>query len=72
MSGHHPFGALTQDFTPERRRRIGALKRKLAEEMPLQEPSPGAGSDAAGSGRDTESVALRENPVGRSASTTAP
>ena len=37
MSGHHPFSELTKDFTPERRRRIDAMKRELLTEMPLHE-----------------------------------
>ena len=37
MSGHHPFSELTKDFTPERRRRIQALKDKLLADMPLHE-----------------------------------
>ena len=37
MSGRHPFGELTADFGPERRRRIDAMKRDLLAEMPLHE-----------------------------------
>ena len=37
MSGHHPFSELTKDFTPERRRRIQAMKDKLLADMPLHE-----------------------------------
>lgn len=37
MSGHHPFSDLTTDLTPERRRRIEAMKRELLAEMPLHE-----------------------------------
>lgn len=37
MSGHHPFSELTKDFTPERRRRIKAMKTKLLADMPLHE-----------------------------------
>ena len=37
MSGRHPFSELTKDFTPERRRRIDAMKRALVSEMPLHE-----------------------------------
>ena len=37
MSGHHPFNELTKDFTPERRRRIKAMKNKLLADMPLHE-----------------------------------
>ena len=37
MSGHHPFSELTNDFTPERRRRIQAMKDKLLADMPLHE-----------------------------------
>ena len=37
MSGHHPFSELTKDFTPERRRRIEAMKSELMAEMPLHE-----------------------------------
>ena len=37
MSGHHPFSELTKDFTPERRRRIKAMKAKLLADMPLHE-----------------------------------
>ena len=29
MSGHHPFSNLIKDFTPERRRRIEAMKAEL-------------------------------------------
>ncbi len=37
MTGRRPFSELTKDFTPERRRRVDALKSKLATEMPLHE-----------------------------------
>ena len=37
MSGRHLFSKLTKDFTPERRRRIEAMKRELLAEMPLHE-----------------------------------
>ena len=37
MSGRHPFRELTKDITPERRRRIDAMKRELLAEMPLNE-----------------------------------
>lgn len=37
MSGRQPFSKLTEDFTPERRRRVDALKRDLVAEMPLHE-----------------------------------
>ena len=37
MSARHPFQELTKDFTPERRRRIEAMKRELLAEMPLHE-----------------------------------
>ena len=37
MSGRHPFSELTMDFTPERRRRVDAMKRDLLAEMPLHE-----------------------------------
>ena len=37
MSGHHKFSELTKDFTPERRRRVDAMKRELVAEMPLHE-----------------------------------
>ena len=37
MSGRHPFGELTSDFTPERRWRIDELNRELLAEMPLHE-----------------------------------
>ena len=37
MSGRHPFSELTEDFTPERRRRIDAEKAQLLAEMPLHE-----------------------------------
>ena len=37
MSGRHPFSELTEDFTPERRRRIDEIKRELRAEMPLRE-----------------------------------
>ena len=37
MSGRRPFSELTKDFTPERRRRIDAMKRGLLAEMPLHE-----------------------------------
>ena len=37
MSGRRPFGELTKDFTPERRRRIDGMKRELLAEMPLHE-----------------------------------
>ena len=37
MSGRHPFGELTKDIAPERRRRISAMKQELLAEMPLHE-----------------------------------
>ncbi len=37
MSGRHPFGELTADFGPERRRRVDAMKRDLIAELPLHE-----------------------------------
>ena len=37
MSGRHPFGELTRDFTPERRRRVDDMKQGLLAEMPLHE-----------------------------------
>lgn len=37
MSGRNPFSELTKDFTPERRRRIKAMKNKLLADMPLHE-----------------------------------
>ena len=37
MSGRHPFSELTKNFTPERRRRIAAMKNKLLADMPLHE-----------------------------------
>ena len=37
MSGHRPFSELTRNFTPERRRRIDAMKAELLAEMPLHE-----------------------------------
>ena len=37
MSGRHPFSELTKEFTPERRRCIDEMKRKLLAEMPLHE-----------------------------------
>ena len=37
MSGRHPFRELTNDFTPERRRRIEEMKRELLAEMALHE-----------------------------------
>ena len=37
MSGRHPFSKLTKDFTPERRRRVDAMKRELVAKMPLHE-----------------------------------
>ena len=37
MSGRHPFSELTNEFTPERRRHIDAMKRELLAEMPLHE-----------------------------------
>ena len=37
MSGRHPFGELTKDFTAERRERIDGIKRELLAEMPLHE-----------------------------------
>ena len=42
MSGRHPFGELTRDFTPGRRRRIDDMKRELLAEMSLHELRPGA------------------------------
>ena len=38
MSGHRPFGELTKDFPPQRRRRIEAIKGELLAQMPLHEP----------------------------------
>ncbi len=37
MSGRHPFSELTKDFTPERHRRIDAMRGELLAEMPLHE-----------------------------------
>ena len=37
MSGRHPFGELTGEFTPERRRTIDEMKRELLADMPLHE-----------------------------------
>ena len=37
MSGRHPFSELTKDFTPERRRRVEAIRAKLLADMPLHE-----------------------------------
>lgn len=37
MSARYPFGELTKDFTPERRRRVDAIKDELLAEMPLHE-----------------------------------
>ena len=37
MSEHHPFSRLTENFTPERRRKVDAMKRELLAEMPLHE-----------------------------------
>ena len=37
MSGRHSFRELTEGFSPERRRRIEAIKEELLEEMPLHE-----------------------------------
>ena len=37
MSGRHAFSELTKDFTPERRRRIAAIKSELETEMALHE-----------------------------------
>ena len=37
MSGRHPFSNLTKDFTPERRKRIDAIKSELLAETPLRE-----------------------------------
>ena len=37
MSGHHPFSELTKGFSPDRRRRVDALKAELRAEMPLHE-----------------------------------
>ena len=33
MSGHRPFDELTQDFSPERRQRVEALKSEMLEDM---------------------------------------
>ena len=37
MSERHPFRELTEGFTPERRRRVEAMKSELLAEMPLHE-----------------------------------
>ena len=37
MSGHRAFSGLTENFTPERRKRIEARKRELRAAMPLHE-----------------------------------
>ena len=37
MSGQHSFRELTEGFSPERRRRIDAIKEELLAEMPLHE-----------------------------------
>ena len=33
MSGHRPFDELTQDFSPQRRKRVDALKSEMLEDM---------------------------------------
>lgn len=37
MSGHRPFSELTNEFSKERRERIGAIKAELLAEMPLHQ-----------------------------------
>ena len=37
MSGRHPFSELTREFTPERRRRVDAMKSALRKDMALHE-----------------------------------
>ena len=37
MSGHKPWSELTKDFTPQRRRRIDEMAKKMIAEMPLHE-----------------------------------
>ena len=37
MSGHKPWSELTKGFSPERRRRIDEMKKKMIAEMPLHE-----------------------------------
>ena len=37
MSGRHSYRELTEDFSPERRRRIEAIKEELLAEVPLHE-----------------------------------
>lgn len=37
MSGRHPFRELTKEFTPERRRRVDAMKAELLSKSPLRE-----------------------------------
>ena len=42
MSGRHPFRELTKDMTPDRRRRIDAMKRELvAPSKPAETPRDG-------------------------------
>ncbi len=42
MSGRHPFRELTRGITPERRRRIEAVKRELvAPSKPAERPRDG-------------------------------
>ncbi len=37
MSGHHPFDELTEDLTPQRKRRIAHIKSELIAQLELQE-----------------------------------
>ena len=40
MSGHRPFSDLKKEITPERRRRIDAMKAEMLAEMELSDSRP--------------------------------
>lgn len=40
MSGHRPFKELIKDFTPERRRRIDAIKAEMLADMDSRDSRP--------------------------------
>ena len=52
MSGRHPFSELTKGFSPERRRRVDALKAELRAEMPLHELRDYAEKNSCDAGRE--------------------
>ena len=48
MSGRHSFQELKEGFSPERRRRIEAIKEKLLADMAATRAAPGESTDTTG------------------------